>query len=984
MVERQTLNVIDGDISCKGPSYTFRQEGIGQSYIDHVAITHSLLPYIVSVEVIDEEIDNTSDHLPIAITLHSSKLPKLVDIPKNKIAWHKLTDEDIMKLYTSPLEYNLQQRFPGECHYEIWYKDIKANDIDVIISDVVKCMKDASVNLPRKKFSKALKPYWCKDLTAASKEEKQLCKIWKEAGRPRGPNNVLYRQYKAAKTKFRRMRREKKYKWERKQMEDIANAENIDQNYMWYLVNKSRKKVGSSKHPIMVDDKVITDQEDIVAAWKDYYSALLSPSTDPDFDDAFKDMVEQRLIEMVEESKHRLNVLTEHPLTCKEIATLCHSLKAKKASGWDMIEPEHVKFGGTKLVSVLTGIYNAILNTEKVPDHFKLGIMVPIPKGGKNAVIMDNNRGLTLLPILEKVFEKATMRRFEPWAREKGLIHDLQGALQKGSSSLESTWLLREAIAHNLERNKSVFVALLDMKKAFDMIWTDGLFYKMFDTGMDGKLWRTLRDSYSGFKCCVCVNGTLSDSFNVGQSVHQGAPWSMVKFSLVFNDLINELCTSGDGVKIGGINVACPTFADDMSIVALYKTTLQQQLDRAYNYSVKWRMKYNAKKSEVLVFGVDDNPDEAVRIGNDVIPVVASSKHMGVVLTPTKGKEYEFVEDKISSGKRAYYAVQGIGSNSVPITPQVGSKLYWSLSVPRMTYGMEILHMSPKSMDALEVAHTSIAKQVQGLPKQTAKVCIATLGWQSLESYIDLKKLVFLWRILNLHATSIYRKVLLIRLLYHCMADGVHYGPTRYIMDVYDKYSLVHELQNGLITGEISSLGVFKNNAKRIIASYESKCYVATVLMYRSIPHILLCGPTIALWFWWCYASRYPSKKYKCRTMAKILYSETCLKADSARFGEVHNKVCTWCMGAVVEDAAHLLFECDRYNDLRCRKWNAVTGIMPDAMVQSIRNYNSSDKLKFILTGFNGAAYEPDWEDMYNAVLDFVYEMYRCHCKANL
>ena len=51
---------------------------------------------------------------------------------------------------------------------------------------------------------------------------------------------------------------------------------------------------------------------------------------------------------------------------------------------------------------------------------------------------------------------------------------------------------------------------------------------------------------------------------------------------------------------------------------------------------------------------------------------------------------------------------------------------------------------------------------------------------------------------------------------------------------------------------------------------------------------------------------------------------------------------------------------------------------MPDAMEQSIRNYSSSDKLKFILTGFNVAAYEPDWEDKYNAVHDVVYEMYRC------
>ena len=180
--------------------------------------------------------------------------------------------------------------------------------------------------------------------------------------------------------------------------------------------------------------------------------------------------------------------------------------------------------------------------------------------------------------------------------------------MQSKCSSLESTWLLRESISHNLERTGAVYVALLDMRKAFDSIWTEGLFYKLYKTGMDGKLWRTLKDGYSEFKCCVSVHGTLSDTFSIGQSVHQGATWSMFKFAVYFNDLIEELQLSGDGVNIDNISVACPTFADDSSIICLYKVALQRQLDRAYHYSTKWRLKYNVSKSAVIIYGDDENP----------------------------------------------------------------------------------------------------------------------------------------------------------------------------------------------------------------------------------------------------------------------------------------------------------------------------------------------------------------------------------------
>ena len=55
---------------------------------------------------------------------------------------------------------------------------------------------------------------------------------------------------------------------------------------------------------------------------------------------------------------------------------------------------------------------------------------------------------------------------------------------QAGLSSLHSAFVLQESIANLRESNKKAFVALLDVRKAFDTVWHNGLFFKLFHAGV--------------------------------------------------------------------------------------------------------------------------------------------------------------------------------------------------------------------------------------------------------------------------------------------------------------------------------------------------------------------------------------------------------------------------------------------------------------------------------------------------------------------
>ena len=86
------------------------------------------------------------------------------------------------------------------------------------------------------------------------------------------------------------------------------------------------------------------------------------------------------------------------PFTSEEIAHAIHKMKLKKSSGPDNLSAEHLRHGGHSVVIWLTEILNSIVDAEHVPPSLKLGITIPIYKGGgKDPLDTNSYRGITLI-----------------------------------------------------------------------------------------------------------------------------------------------------------------------------------------------------------------------------------------------------------------------------------------------------------------------------------------------------------------------------------------------------------------------------------------------------------------------------------------------------------------------------------------------------------------------------------------------------------
>ena len=497
-VSRKYLKIIDLDVKSNGPRYTFHVDGVGTSYIDHCIISNNLIDNVVECSILPDNITNTSDHLPMRVIIAWS-LPKCfynTYTSPPRVVWDKAGRDYIAEFYTKPLDRRL-------C--DILVKHLSCNNnsdmsIDNLLHKTVECMIQTSKNLLHKtRVNKAVKPYWNQSLTKLNKAKQTARHQWIAHGKSRDINDVSLADYKEAKKRFRIAQRNAEKCYEYECITELCQSQTVDQRFFWKLINKNRR--GRSHVQATLDESTghtLYDPLQVRCSWFRYFQALYTPASREHYDDGHKVNVERHIGQILQEKCHDDRIV----FSVDDVKVMCSSMKKNKAAGWDTITAEHLMYGGKHLYRILAIIYNHISVSHNVPDHFKKGVIIPIPKGNdKNMLSKDNYRGITLLSVISKVYEKLLLKWMDTYNPLP--ISNLQGACTTGSSCLNTSIVLRENIAELRQSGDTVYVCLLDARKAFDTVWYEGLFHKLNKMGCNRHMWLILWNFYQGFKCSV-------------------------------------------------------------------------------------------------------------------------------------------------------------------------------------------------------------------------------------------------------------------------------------------------------------------------------------------------------------------------------------------------------------------------------------------------------------------------------------------------
>ena len=105
----------------------------------------------------------------------------------------------------------------------------------MINSAIRNIFREAEKHLPRSKFNKSAKPYWCSELKNAHAQARYFRSVWLQQGRPRGGQHKCYSDYKSAKRIFRRLQRNCIDKYESLMFDQINQAADSDYKLFWKL-----------------------------------------------------------------------------------------------------------------------------------------------------------------------------------------------------------------------------------------------------------------------------------------------------------------------------------------------------------------------------------------------------------------------------------------------------------------------------------------------------------------------------------------------------------------------------------------------------------------------------------------------------------------------------------------------------------------------------------------------------------------------------
>ena len=207
--------------------------------------------------------------------------------------------------------------------------------------------------------------------------------------------------------------------------------------------------------------------------------------------------------------------------SCADIKNVLNQLKTKQACGRDGIYNEHLKYGGDTLIRELSILCTDMYNHGHIPDSLKQGVIITLHKGGRKSKKDPNNyRAITLTSSILKVFERLILPMLENSLERH--LNSLQGGFRPMTGCNMSSLMLKECISYAKEHGRKLFACFLDAQKAFDKVWHNGLFLKLYTMGIRSKLLRIVIGLHHNLTSCVLHNGYHSACFPVLQGSRQG------------------------------------------------------------------------------------------------------------------------------------------------------------------------------------------------------------------------------------------------------------------------------------------------------------------------------------------------------------------------------------------------------------------------------------------------------------------------------
>ena len=291
-----------------------------------------------------------------------------------------------------------------------------------------------------------------------------------------------------------------------------------------------------------------------------------------------------------------------------------------------------IKLCDTALVLPLSLIFEKSISTCVFPDMWKKANVLPIHKK-ESRRLKKNYRPISLLPICGKIFEKIIFDASYDHLCKNQLLTSKQSGFRPGDSTVNQLIAITHQIHTAFEKFPSceTRAVFLDIFKAFDKVWHEGLLFKLKSTGISGDLLKFIQSFLSGRQQGVVLNGKNSEWHYITAGVPQGSVLRPLFLLVYINDLVDNICSDAK------------LFADDTSLFKvvydeqLSSSVLNNDLETMKSRAFQWKMQFNPDPNEQAVQMIFSckriKPDHPLIFFNDTaVNQFPKHTHLGMTL----------------------------------------------------------------------------------------------------------------------------------------------------------------------------------------------------------------------------------------------------------------------------------------------------------------------------------------------------------------
>ena len=496
--------------------------------------------------------------------------------------------------------------------------------------------------------------------------------------------------------------------------EFCENASNSKKT--WKIINEltSRKHNNPQIKEISLNGSVVTGCQKLSEAFNDHFASI-SP----------------KLSNKIH-SNEGIRSYSDYLTCCQNRATLqlketrpsivfslLSKLSVSKATGLDKISAKLLRVCPDLIADFLCSIFNRSINT-----------------------------GISIIPVVAKVFEKIIHDQVNTFLVDNGLLSNSQSGFRHRHSTTTALlgatneWALLMGIIaiNNIDSGNVNAVVFLDLKKALDTVDHGILLSKLHAYGIQGVASDWLKSYLSNRMQKCSVNGFLSHNQTLHCGVLQGTILGPLLFLIYINDLPNCLAHSKTRMYADDTNLS---FAGNN--VLDIEQNLNQDLENVNEWLIANKLTLNHSKTEFMLIGSRQRirtfeTSPSLEIGGMPIHRVSHTKSIGVYLAENLiwNEHINQISRKIASGIGALKRIKSF----VPDTTL--QFIFNSLVQPYFDYCCIVWDNCSKTLaDKLQKLQNRAARILTfSSYDANADVVLASINWKKLETQRKIQKAV--------------------------------------------------------------------------------------------------------------------------------------------------------------------------------------------------------------------------------------------------